>query len=141
MPASTNRPDFVACRGDVKLYVEAAVTFSGIVKEDGRDSEREAWICDITNKVSNPNFHVGLEIERAGSQAPRHQEIIPPLKEWLNGLDPDIVSSELESGSEPPEIRLRPRDWELVYSAFPITVEYRGKPGRLLGIGPSEGEL
>lgn len=129
---TTAQPDFLVVRDDEELYVEAAVVFSGIVDEE-RHNAREAWIYDLVNKASNPDFHVGLEFDRLGVQRPKTTELTQPLEQWLTGLDPD----EIDAGQEPPELYLSVRDWRLIFAAFPVKREHRGNPGRLLGIYPA----
>jgi hypothetical protein len=133
---TTAQPDFLIARGDEELYVEAAVLFSGIVDE-GRHDEREAWIYDLVNKATDPNFHVGLEFDRLGMQLPKAMELIRPLEQWLAGLDPDGVAAEIDAGQEAPELYLGVRDWRLIFTAFPVKREHRGEIGRLLGVYPA----
>ncbi|MDQ3763492.1 MAG: hypothetical protein M3460_18245 [Actinomycetota bacterium] len=116
--------------------MEAAVVFSGIVDE-GRHGESEGWIYDLVNKATNPNFHVGLEFDRLGMQRPKENELIQPLEQWLTGLDPDEIAAAIDAGQEAPEFYLPVRDWGLIFAAFPVKREHRGKPGRLLGIYPA----
>lgn len=133
---TTAQPDFLVVRGDEELYVEAAVVFSGVVDEE-RHGAREAWIYDLVNKATNPNFHVGLEFDRLGMQRPKVTELIRPLEQWLAGLDPDEVAAAIDAAHEAPELYLPVRDWGLIFTALPIKREHRGKPGRLLGMYPS----
>jgi hypothetical protein len=136
---ATKKPDFLLARGSDQLYVEAAVVFSGIA-EDGRNGPREAWIYDLVNKATSPNFNVGLEFDRLGMLRPKDRELIAPLEQWLNNLDPDEVSAAMDNGDEPPELCLPVRDWGLMFTAHPIKPEYRGKPrNRLLGAYPAYG--
>jgi hypothetical protein len=130
------QPDFLIARGNEELYVEAAVVFSGIA-DKSRHGNREAWIYDLVNKATDPNFHVGLDFDRLGMQQPKDAELIQPLEQWLMGLDPDEIAVALDAGHELPELYLPVRDWKLIFKAFPIKPEHRGKPGRLLGIYPA----
>lgn len=133
---TTAQPDFLVVRGDEELYVEAAVVFSGI-EDEQRHAAREAWIYDLVNKATNPNFHVGLEFDRFGMWRPKEAELIRPLEQWLAGLDPDRVTAAIDAGEEAPELYLPVRDWRLIFTALPVKSEHRGKPGRLLGIYPA----
>lgn len=137
LPHTTKRPDFELRRDGRRLYVEAAVVFSGI-REEGRDSAREGWILDAVNQAKNPNFFVRLvEFEQVGTQRPKESEVTRPLEEWLSGLDPDEVKSAYETGDGLPQLTITPRDWKAVLEAFPVKPEARGKPDhRLLGGGP-----
>lgn len=135
LAGSTKRPDFLATRSDFEFYIEAATFFSGI-SDSSRNPKRDDWIYDIVNKLSNPNFFVGLELSKSGSERPSSSEITRPLATWLESLDPDVVAGDVEANGEYPELQLNVRDWALTFSAIPISVEHRGKPGRLLGVYP-----
>jgi hypothetical protein len=130
---TTHQPDFALRRDGERLYVEAAVVFSGIVDEDA-DPVRDGWILDIVNKATHPNFHVGITFEARGKSPPRHRDVLEPLLEWLDLLDPD---AELEAG-ELPRRRFEVGEWRLMFDAAPVIPEARGgPPGRLLGFGPA----
>ncbi|SMD27185.1 hypothetical protein [Kibdelosporangium aridum] len=113
--------------------------FSGIA-EEGRSGAREAWIYDLVNKATNPNFYVGLKFDQLGLQRPKDREVISPLETWLSGIDPDEVDAALDNGGETPELYLSVRDWGLIFTAHPIKPARRGKPRhRLLGVYPAYG--
>ncbi len=128
---TTTQPDFLVVRDDEQLYVEAAAVFSGIVDKE-QNGDGKAWIYDVVNKATNPNFHVELDFHRLGTQRPKATELIQPLEQWLTGLDPD----EIDAGQEPPKFHLPVGDWGLIFTALPVKREHRGKPGRLLSIYP-----
>ncbi len=137
--STTARPDFLITRGNERTYVEAVAVFSGIV-EEGRHGAREAWIQDLINEASSPNFFVGLDFEKVGTERPSRKEVISPIEDWLAGLDPDVVTEEYGAGLGLPELRLLFRDWDLTVEALPIKPEARGDPShRLLGRGPMSG--
>jgi hypothetical protein len=132
-----NRPDFLLRRGRERLYVEAAVVFSGIVDDDGRNGVREGWIIDAANRGSSPNFFVGIDFEQVGTTRPRDRAIYEPIEKWLSTLDPDQVTAEHESGGDLPEFTIDVNDWRVRFRAIPIKPEARGKAGaRLVGMGP-----
>lgn len=131
---ASTRPDFLISRANERLYVEAAVVFSGIVDDDA-DPVREGWIMDAVNKATHPNFHVGLEFVRRGLHPPRDRDVVRPLLEWLDSLDPDEV---IAAEGDPPVRDIDAGEWRLRFWAAPVIPEARGKtpPGRLLGYGP-----
>lgn len=136
---SSSQPDFLIARQGEELYVEAAIVNSGIVDDENRHGAREGWIYDLVNEAHDPNFHVQLEFDAVGMERPKVAEIVRPLEKWLAGLDPDAVAEAMNADEEPPELCLRVRDWELIFTPLPIKAEARGKPGRLLGIYPASG--
>ncbi len=96
---------------------------SGIVDDEQRHGAREGWIFDLVNQAQSPNFHVQLQFDSVGMQRPTVREIVRPVEEWLESLDPDTVAQAREADGELPELPLRVRDWELAFTALPI------KPG------------
>lgn len=56
------------------MFVEAVMTFSGIV-EDDRDPIRETWIEDAINSTKSRQFFVHLDFERTGVERPSRVEI------------------------------------------------------------------
>jgi hypothetical protein len=128
------KPDFRMTRDSDSFLLEATTSFSGIVDEE-RHPEREAAILAAIEKAQNPNFFVGVDFKEVGGRQPKVREIVEPLERWLEGLDPDDV---LPHGYfDAPQLPLRVRGWELLFTAFAIQPEARGKPDhRLLGMPP-----
>jgi hypothetical protein len=128
------KPDFRMHRGSDSFLMEATTSFSGIVDEE-REPAREAAILAAVDKARNPNFTVRLEIQRVGDEQPGVQEIVGPLEHWLSGLNPD---DERERGVfDAPQWPLDVRGWKLLFTAFALRRDARGKPDhRLLGMGP-----
>lgn len=142
LPDSARTPDFEMRRGGSRLYLEATVVFSGIVREDD-DPRAPPWMIDAVNDVQSSNFFVGLvEVESAGSDRLKDRDIAAPLQEWLDGLDPDDVEREYEGGEGFPQRTISCRGWEVVFEAYPVKREKRGEPiDRVLGVGPVEAGL
>jgi hypothetical protein len=128
------RPDFRMTRDSDSFLVEATTSFSGIVDEERRP-EREAAILAAIDKAQNPNFFVSVEFEKVGPEQPKVSEIVEPLERWLDGLNPDDV---LQGGYfDAPQFPLTVRGWEVVFAAFAVEPEARGRPDhRVLGMGP-----
>jgi hypothetical protein len=96
---STTNPDFKLSRNGSQLYLEAAVVFSGLTGDD--DSQASPWLLDAMNDVHNGNFFVRVvEVEHKGTNRLKNREIAEPLQTWLDGLDPDDVIREHESGED-----------------------------------------
>jgi hypothetical protein len=128
------KPDFRMTRDSDSFLVEATTSFSGIVDEE-RHPEREAAILAAIDKAQNPNFFVRAEFQKVGDEQPKVREIVEPLERWLESLDPDDV---LQRGYlDAPQLALPVRGWELLFTAFAIPLEARGRPDhRLLGMPP-----
>jgi hypothetical protein len=137
IPHTSARPDFLLSRGEERLFVEAAVVFSGIVDEQ-RDGMREGWVIDAANRGTSRTFCLGIEFESVGAQKPRDRDVYEPLEAWLEGLDPDAVAAERDAGQPLPTKLIEIVDWRVRFEAHPIAPELRGeRPGRLVGIGPA----
>ncbi len=135
VPDTSHQPDFEIARREERLYVEAAVVFSGIVDEES-DPVREGWIMDTVNKATSDSFHVGITFEHRGTQPPRDRDIVGPLEDWLASLDPDEILGGPDG--DLPVKRIVAGEWQLLFEAVPVLPEARGTrpPGRLLGYGP-----
>jgi hypothetical protein len=137
LPDSPNQPDFMLGRERERVYVEAAVVFSGIVSDEGRDAVREGWVVDALNKHYDPNFMLHVEFDRVGRLRPRERDVSGPVATWLASLDPDTVSGEYDRSGELPERSFSVGEWQLRVRAIPVDREARGLPRRLVGVGPS----
>ena len=129
---SDDRADFLARSARGAFYVEAATTFSGI-EDDQEHSALEAQILDAVEKVQSATFTISIDFERIGTDMPRIREIVRPIQEWLDKLDPDEA---LASGVYPSH-SIEIRDWELELMAFPLQPEHRGPLKHLIGVGPA----
>lgn len=132
---SSHRPDFLLSRNGSSLYVEAAVLFSGLSRGNRRGAP--PWMVDAINHITTPNFFLRLvEVKGRGEHQLRRRELVAPLEQWLGGLDPDEVSVIHEQGKALPKESISCRGWEILFEAWPVKREARGKPRRALGIGP-----
>jgi hypothetical protein len=133
-PVPGGAPDFRMTRGDSKSFlVEGTTSFSGIVDEK-RHPKREAAVLAAVDEAKNPNFTVRLEIEEVGDQ-PKEREIVEPLEGWLAGLDYDDVRA--RGFLDAPQWPLHVRGWKLLFTAFAVPPDARGRPDRrLLAMGP-----
>jgi hypothetical protein len=133
---SAGRPDFELIRADERLFVEAAVVFSGVV-DAGRDGVREGWIMEAVNKAAHPNFYVLIrQFVQLGNRKPRGRAIHGPLTAWLDTLDPDQVTRQYDTTGQLPGCLVEVDDWAVLFEAVPVKPEARRNTGRLLGGGP-----
>lgn len=127
---TTKRPDFRIVRDSLVAYVECTA-----MAEDWEwtNSDSGAWLLDCINRAQNPDFMVDLTMERIGTQRPRARAIIAPIEQWLASLDWDVVSRDVASGCSAPTREFTFRDWHLSLDAWPVRMECKGEPGRLVG--------
>lgn len=135
VPKASGRPDF-RIRREETVYVEATTVFSGIV-EEGRHGERESWILDALNEAKSDNFFVWVHFEKVGIERPRVREVVVPVEQWLESLDPDTAEASMNAGQRPQGKTFAFRDWRVRLEALPKRAEARGDPThRLVGVGP-----
>ncbi len=82
--------------------------------------------------MQSATFTISIDFERIGTDMPRIREIVRPIQEWLDKLDPDeALASDMY-----PSRSIEIRDWELELTAFPLEPEHRGPLKHLIGVGP-----
>jgi hypothetical protein len=134
---SPKRPDFELRQDGRRLYVEAAVLFSGIVDDE---PQLPPWFLDAVDGVANGDFLLGIaDVSGAGSERLKVRQITAPLEGWLGGLDPDLILAALDRGAALPQYPFSERGWEVVFEAWPLSPDARSAPGhRVLGIGQTQ---
>jgi hypothetical protein len=134
------RPDFRIHRDGRTAIVEAAALFSGIAKADRRGAA-PGWMTEAVETVDSPDFFVNYEaVVIRGPEQLKRQEVARPIQEWIDGLDADLIRTEMEADAEAPHFVLRCRGWEVSFFAWPLNPERRGRPGhRVVGAGPAIG--
>jgi hypothetical protein len=135
VPETTTHPDF-KLRRETTVYVEATTVFSGIV-EEGRSSEREAWMIDALNEVKSTDFVVWLHFDRVGTERPSVRDVTAQIEKWLATLDANKAESAKQAGGPLPTETFAFRDWRVRLEALPRSAKRRGRPAdQFVGIGP-----
>lgn len=134
---SSKRPDFELRQGARRLYVEAAVLFSGIINDE---PQLPPWFLDAVDEVDNGDFLLGIaDVADAGREQLKVSQITAPLEDWLGWLDPDVILAASERGADLPQYPFSERGWEVVFEAWPLSPDARSAPGhRVLGIEPAQ---
>jgi hypothetical protein len=146
MPSTTRRPDFLAVRSDVSMYVEATV--SSASNEDTASARRIARMNEALNKVRAPNFFLWLDMYKEGGADPPVGKLRRDLEAWLATFDPDKVASDLTSATGlvadvMPQYRWQQDGWDIGIRAVPVKSEARGRPDhRPVGVtGPGRAAI
>lgn len=136
---SARRPDFLAIRGDERMYVE--VTSRQIWAKSGGDVKREAALYDAIDAMNSDNFTLSFEVERRGPRSPSPRAIIRALTNWLAKLDPDEVlpAISVQGFRAMPELTFDRDGWVIVFGAIPIPKEHRSRNNDRRTIGISGG--
>ncbi|WKG01252.1 hypothetical protein [Mycolicibacterium sp. HK-90] len=135
VPGTTRRPDFLAVRGNERLYVEAVAP--GATPAAKAAAGRRAVLFDTVNRLQDPNFILWLDRLVDGPRPPRAARLRGELSRWLRRLDPDAPWT----ADAAPRYDWREDGWEVGLKALPKKLEARGlRPeSRVIGIyGRSE---
>lgn len=136
---SSRRPDFLATRGDLSMYVE--VTSRTTSEPDPSGAKREAALYDAIDSMSTDNFMLTFDVEARGPSAIAARPIKMRLRKWLESLDPDEVIESMNGNrfGAMPEISMRQAGWEIDFRAIPVAKELRGLSSERTAIGMSGG--
>lgn len=91
----TSRPDFLAERGDERIYIEAIAPGANPAAKAA--AARRAVLFDTVNQLDDPNFMLWLDTLEEGSSPPPAARLRGDLRWWLSELDPD-APWDMESG-------------------------------------------
>lgn len=127
---STRHPDFLAVRGDERLYVEAIAPGSTLAAKAA--AGRRAVLFDVVNQLKDPNFILWLDHFVDGPRPPKAARLRGELSQWLRELNPDAPWT----ADAAPQCDWREDGWEATFKALPKKVEARGlRPGsRAIGV-------
>lgn len=135
VPGTIRHPDFLAVRGDKRLYVEAVAPGSTAAAKAA--AGRRAVLFDTVNRLQDPNFILWLDHFVDGPRPPKAARLRGELRQWLRRLDPDAPWT----ADAAPRYDWREEGWEAGLKALPKKLESRGvRPdSRVIGIyGHSE---
>lgn len=120
VPGTTRQPDFLAVRGDGRLYVEAVAP--GSTASAKAAAGRRAVLFDTVNRLQDPNFILWLDHLVDGPQPPKSARLRAVLRQWLRSLDPDASWTT----DAAPRYDWREGGWEVGVKAMPRKLETRG---------------
>ncbi len=131
LEGTSRRPDFLAVRGDERIYFEAIAP--GVAPADQAAASRRGVLFDTVNRLADPNFNLWLDDLVEGASPPSAAKLRQELGKWLSQLNPDDYPR-LE---EAPEYRWQRDDWAATFKAMPKAKHARGpvEPGdRAIGV-------
>lgn len=128
------RPDFLATKGDSRLYVEATIPSAS--DESVRQNKITSQVYDVLDKTVSPNFYLWIMVQQYQPAAPRVAPLRRELGAWLDTLDPDDVDlATAGSRRELPTFEWSRDGWTIEFRAVPKPRARRGDTGnRPLGI-------
>lgn len=125
----TTKPDFLVrnTETDEEFYVEAVLATDQSNDERAAES-RKNIVVDSINKLSTPNFYLSLSADGDPETTPSGKKLKKKLITWLNKLDPDEVSKNVENSGHQafPRMEINQDGWNVEFTAIPKSPERRG---------------
>lgn len=140
LPSSPKKPDFLICKDDLEIYVEAKVV-------KNKTNEQEAFerkineFYDNLNKLNSNDFLLQIEYFNILTQKqPSTKGIISYIEQELEKINPDILSEEVnKSGFEKlPAIEYNNGDIHIIVKPIPVIPSTRKERKRPIGMYPVE---
>lgn len=123
------RPDFLAENRESgnSFYAEAVLAIDQSNEERAAESRKNV-VIDSINRVESPNFYISVSADGDPQSTPSGKKLRKKLSKWLDGLDPEAVSSEAEKlGHDAfPRIEIDQDGWKVEFVAIPKSPERRG---------------
>jgi hypothetical protein len=120
VPGATRQPDFLAVRGDHRVYIEAIAP--GAPAPAKAAAARRAVLFDTVNRLGDPNFILWLDHLVDGPRPPKAARLRAELRQWLGRLDPNAPWT----ADAAPRYDWREDGWEARLKALPKKIEARG---------------
>ncbi|MGA9192245.1 MAG: hypothetical protein WBZ24_10970 [Anaerolineales bacterium] len=134
---TSRKPDFLVRRVFSRsFYVEATVA-SHMSEQDLAAERREHVVYDALNRMTSPDFWLGLEIEGAPESPPPGSVLRRRLRQWMEGIDWESLRSRYEGGDirSLPVFEFEHDGWALRIRPIPKPANMRGQPGiRPIGV-------
>jgi len=142
LTGSGRTPDFRVVAQDGPMYVEA--TTAGPPREQTEAQRRKNLLLDAVDELSCDGFTlaVAVAVAAVGGKSLAPGPVRSELSDWLAGLDPDAVLAAVaaapahaesdEEAGYPVHIIAR-EGWDVEWTAYPLSREWRGRQGRLIG--------
>lgn len=132
---TNGRPDFRFSRDGQSFLLEATVI--DVSEDETRRRKREAVILDVIDRVSSPDFFLGIEVLQVSGQTPSERELHAPIEQWLSSLvwETEVAKS---PDSVRPTLTFEARGWQISIEPIPKSKNARGDASQgSIGFGPS----
>ncbi len=114
-------PDFLAVRGDDKMYVELTVV--GVSQLDAGEQQRLQRALGAVNEIHSPDFFLEADVVSVDPNSALLRELKSEMATFLAGLDAPQVREAVKSNGvqEQPGLNTRPGPgWEINFYAWPV---------------------
>lgn len=123
------RPDFLAERDQVRIFIEAIAP--GSTPAEKAAAQRRAVLFDTVNRLGDPNFVLWLDDLQEGTSPPASARLRQDLRRWLAKLEPDAPWDP----DAAPTHRWEHDAWKVTFRAIPKKPEARGPRPKDRAIG------
>ncbi len=115
------------------FYLECTLAVGS--EDEVAAKKRENIVYDTLDKMESPNFFLEIKVKNYSKAPPSGAKWRKILKKRLSELDPDELQPKVEDPDSLPKWKLEDKDWEVIFTPIPKSLEARGKPGiRPIGI-------
>ena len=126
------RPDFLVSKlGEGSFILEATLAGSMSREEEAATARLNA-VYDALNKVSSPDFFLGVEVFGTPGTPVPGKELRKEVEGFLRGLNPDVIRALLQEGAglgALPRHQFTHGDWRIELYPIAKSPAARGKPG------------
>jgi len=138
LPNSTKRPDFMAKKGELELFLEACEA-TDLSEAEKALKNKTGTLYDIINTINSPNFFLRInELHFKSNLSPSGRKIVNFLEKEVLNYDPDVLTKELtKHGIEvSPQITYEDKNIKITFSLIPKSPEGRNKLKKPIVIYP-----
>lgn len=136
-----SRPDFlVESPSGESFYLEAVLASCKTSANYGAERLKGA-VYNSINKIRHQNFFVEVDDDGEPKSPPKGRKLKKSLKKWLDSLDPDQVTKDVEEHGFDflPEWKWAHDGWNITFRALAIKPSRRGMGQRTIGMYSGEG--
>lgn len=125
IPGTSYRPDYLACCGNQRCYIEATVT--GLKSGPFTQNKNEQDVLNKLNTLVSPHFHITYDMQGTLLRTLSRNEVVPPFEKLLDNHNPDEVQRLIDKHgrSEAPSERIKDGDWSFEVWLSPIAPDKR----------------
>jgi len=126
---TTKRPDFlVQAPSKTDFYLEACLATDQSDEQAGAKARMNNVYDLLNQKLSSPNFFIGMDLYGAPTTQPSANKIISFLEKELKPLDPDEIGQRYENSGVGalPKWSYEHEGWRIVFWPIPKSKEARG---------------
>ncbi len=131
---SSGTPDFfIESKQKERFFLEATIANPKTFK----DSPSENVVLDEINTLECQDYWLSLHTRGTLNGIPPLKQIKREIQNWIDQLEYDQVKVDINNSKKCPTYVVKYLDWTLTIEAFPTGQQFRTKPHRPIGVGPT----